>query len=78
MAFADTMGAICTFLNMPPNSKTTTIESKTNLIRPGKLGYTLTAKSKLLNKRTHAHVVVYRGCRLPETASCCSYSDSAY
>ena len=50
MAFADTMGAICTFLNMPPNSKTTTIESKTNLIRPGKLGDTLTAKSKLLNK----------------------------
>jgi uncharacterized protein (TIGR00369 family) len=50
MAFADTMGAICTFLNMPPNAKTTTIESKTSLIRPGKLGDTLTAKSKLLNK----------------------------
>jgi 1,4-dihydroxy-2-naphthoyl-CoA hydrolase len=50
MAFADTMGAICAFLNMPPNSKTTTIESKTSLIRPGKLGDTLTAKSKLLNK----------------------------
>ena len=50
MAFADTMGAICAFLNMPPNSKTTTIESKTNLIRPGKLGETLTARSKLLNK----------------------------
>ncbi|MGA3281280.1 MAG: PaaI family thioesterase [Smithella sp.] len=50
MAFADTMGAICTFLNMPPNSTTTTIESKTSLIRPGKLGDTLTANSKLLNK----------------------------
>lgn len=50
MAFADTMGAICAFLNMPPNSRTTTIESKTNLIRPGKLGETLTARSKLLNK----------------------------
>jgi uncharacterized protein (TIGR00369 family) len=51
MAFADTMGAICAFLNMPPNSRTTTIESKTNLIRPGKLGEILTARCKLLNKR---------------------------
>jgi uncharacterized protein (TIGR00369 family) len=50
MAFADTMGAICSFLNMPPNSRTTTIESKTNMIRSGKLGETLTARSKLLNK----------------------------
>lgn len=50
MAFADTMGAICAFLNLPPNSRTTTIESKTNLIRSGKLGETLTARSKLLNK----------------------------
>ena len=50
MAFADTMGAICAFLNMQPNSRTTTIESKTNLIRSGKLGETLTARSKLLNK----------------------------
>ena len=50
MAFADTMGAICAFLNLPPNSRTTTIESKTNLIRSGKLGETLIAKSRLLNK----------------------------
>jgi uncharacterized protein (TIGR00369 family) len=50
MALADTMGAICAFLNLPPNSRTSTIESKTNLIRPGKLGETLTARSKLLNK----------------------------
>jgi len=50
MAFADTMGAICAFLNLPPNSRTTTIESKTNLIRSGKLGEILTARSKLLNK----------------------------
>ena len=50
MAFADTMGAICAFLNLPPDSRTTTIESKTNHIRPGKSGETLTAKSRLLNK----------------------------
>ena len=50
MTLADTMGAICAFLNLPPNSKTGTIESKTNLVRSGKLGDTITAQSKLLNK----------------------------
>jgi uncharacterized protein (TIGR00369 family) len=50
MSLADTMGAICAFLNLPPNSRTNTIESKTNLIRPGKLGEIITARTKLLNK----------------------------
>lgn len=50
MSLADTMAAICAFLNLPPHSRTSTIESKTNLIRPGKLGDTITAKSKLLSK----------------------------
>ena len=50
MSLADTMGAICAFLNLPPNSRTSTIESKTNLIRTGKLGDTITARTKLLNK----------------------------
>lgn len=34
MAFADNMGGIGAFLNMPSNSMTTTIESKTNFLRP--------------------------------------------
>jgi uncharacterized protein (TIGR00369 family) len=50
MSLADTMGAICAFLNLPQNSKTSTIESKTNLIRPGKLGDTIIARTRLLNK----------------------------
>lgn len=50
MSLADTMGAICAFLNLPPKSRTNTIESKTNLIRPGKLGETIMARTKLLNK----------------------------
>jgi uncharacterized protein (TIGR00369 family) len=33
MAFADTLGAVCAFLNLPPDSTTATIESKTNLFR---------------------------------------------
>jgi uncharacterized protein (TIGR00369 family) len=33
MAFADTLGAVCAFLNLPPGAGTSTIESKTNLFR---------------------------------------------
>jgi len=33
MAFADTLGAICAFLNLPENTDTATIESKTNFFR---------------------------------------------
>ena len=32
MAFADTLGAIGTVVNLPPNTRTTTIESKTNFM----------------------------------------------
>jgi len=40
MALADTLGAIGTVVNLPPNTRTTTIESKTNIFRactPGRL-----------------------------------------
>jgi len=33
MAFADSLGAVCAFLNLPPDAGTSTIESKTNLFR---------------------------------------------
>jgi len=33
MAFADTLGAVATVLNLPPGAKTTTIESKTNFLK---------------------------------------------
>lgn len=33
MAFADTLGAICAFLNLRPGEGTSTIESKTNFFR---------------------------------------------
>ncbi len=33
MALADTAGALCAFLNLPPDSATSTIESKTNFFR---------------------------------------------
>lgn len=33
MTLADSLGAICAFLNLPPDSATTTLESKTNFLR---------------------------------------------
>ena len=38
MAFADTLGAVATVLNLPPDARTTTIESKTNFLGPAKAG----------------------------------------
>jgi uncharacterized protein (TIGR00369 family) len=33
MAFADSLGAVCAFLNLPAGAGTSTIESKTNFLR---------------------------------------------
>ena len=38
MAFADTMGAVATVLNLPPGTGTTTLESKTNFFAAGRSG----------------------------------------
>ena len=38
MAFADTLGAAGTILNLPEGAGTTTIESKTNFVGPAPLG----------------------------------------
>ena len=38
MAFADTVGATATLLNLPPGASTTTIESKTNFFAAGREG----------------------------------------
>jgi 1,4-dihydroxy-2-naphthoyl-CoA hydrolase len=39
MAFADTLGAVCAFLNLPEGATTATIESKTNLFRAVREGH---------------------------------------
>jgi 1,4-dihydroxy-2-naphthoyl-CoA hydrolase len=38
MAFADTLGACATVLNLPEGARTTTIESKTNFLAPAPAG----------------------------------------
>lgn len=45
MAFADTLGAIGAFLNLPEGALTTTIESKTNFIGAAKEGTTVVAEA---------------------------------
>ena len=45
MAFADTLGAVGTFVNLPKGAATTTIESKTNFIAGAAEGTTITGES---------------------------------
>ena len=49
MAFADTLGAAATFLNLPQGASTTTVESKTNFIAPAPAG------TKVLGETTPVH-----------------------
>jgi uncharacterized protein (TIGR00369 family) len=50
MAFADTLGAIATVINLPPGGTTTTVESKTNFFRPAPVGGVVTGRTTALNK----------------------------
>ena len=45
MAFADTLGATGTLLNLPEGKGTTTIESKTNFVSPAPFGTTVIGES---------------------------------
>src|SRR3954468_17999359 len=45
MAFADTVGAAATILNLPEGAWTTTIESKTNFLAAAPSGTVLTAEA---------------------------------
>jgi len=49
MGFADAVGALLAFLNLPPGTGTTTVESKTNFFKAATEGVTLTAISKPLS-----------------------------
>ena len=50
MAFADSLGAVAAFLNLPDGANgTTTIESKTNFLRAAPAGTTVTARVTPIN-----------------------------
>jgi uncharacterized protein (TIGR00369 family) len=56
MAFADTIGAIGTVMNLPPGARTTTIESKTNFIGGAPVNTRITAESTPLHRGKTTHV----------------------
>jgi len=56
MAFADTVGAIGTVMNLREGQGTTTIESKTNFFAGAKVGTTLTAESVPLHRGRRTQV----------------------
>src|SRR6188472_1423104 len=50
MAFADTLGAVGTILNLPPGKKTTTTDSSTKFIAGAKVGTTVKGESIALHR----------------------------
>ena len=50
MAFADTLGAIGTVLNLAEGAGTTTIESKTNFLAPAPMGTIVTGETVPLHR----------------------------
>ena len=50
MAFADTLGAVGTFVNLPEGKGTTTVESSTKFVGSAKVGSTVTGESTPLHK----------------------------
>jgi uncharacterized protein (TIGR00369 family) len=50
MAFADTLGAVGTILNLAPGKRTTTTDSSTKFIAGARLGTTVTAESVALHR----------------------------
>ena len=59
MAFADTLGAVGTFVNLPAGHRTTTIESKTNFLGAAPLGSRVTSEAgKLVALVTQTQMVI--------------------
>jgi 1,4-dihydroxy-2-naphthoyl-CoA hydrolase len=50
MAYADTLGAVGTVLNIPESAGTATIESKTNFFRPAPVNTVVSAECTPVNK----------------------------
>ena len=52
MALADSAGAVCAFLNLPPGARTVTIESKTNFLGAVRKGHVVARARPLHEGRT--------------------------
>ena len=60
MAFADTLGAVAAFLNLPPGGRTTTLESKTNFLGAATVGETIIGETTPLHVGRRSSVWVTR------------------
>ena len=56
MAFADTLGAVATMINIAPDAKTTTLESKTNFIAGATIGMKLIGEALPLHRGRRTHI----------------------
>jgi 1,4-dihydroxy-2-naphthoyl-CoA hydrolase len=56
MAFADTLGAAATILNLPEGKSTTPIESKTNFLGPAPVGATVTGETTPIHRGRRTQV----------------------
>src|SRR5260221_8505403 len=56
MAFADTLGATGTVVNLPPEGRTTTIESKTNFLAAAPVGATLIGEATPIHRGRRTQV----------------------
>jgi len=56
MAFADTLGALGTIINLPKGARTTTIESKTNFLGAAPAGSTITGEATPFHRGKTTHV----------------------
>ena len=56
MAFADTLGAAGTILNLPEAAGTTTIESKTNFVGPAPVGATVIGETTPIHRGRRTQV----------------------
>jgi uncharacterized protein (TIGR00369 family) len=56
MAFADTLGAVSTVLNLPEGKGTTTIESKTNFLGPAPVGIKVIGETTPVHRGRRTHV----------------------
>jgi uncharacterized protein (TIGR00369 family) len=56
MAFADTLGAAATVLNLKEGQGTTTIESKTNFVGPAPIGATIVGETTPVHRGRRTQV----------------------
>ena len=72
MAFADTLGALGTIVNLPQGSGTTTIESKTNFVAPAAVGTRIVGEATPIHRGRRTMIWQTRvsgpGGRLGETS----------